>query len=225
MHTCIERRHDHLRPEVAAADADVDDVPNAARCRVAHRFRVGQHRIEHAMDVVAERPLPPGSAQRAVQHRAAFRDVDGLAVEHGVAPAFDAALACKIEQELRRRRIEQILRQVGIDLRRLHAHDLEPIRMPREGVAQVEPAAVAVVMVLQRLPRAGPVAARPGRASLRRVALRRVHRAVSFILSFRNRSRSGAKFAYSGNSAPPMARASLPMVPASTLGRATPSQL
>ncbi len=49
--------------------------------------------------------------------------------------------------------------------------------------------------------------------------------AGAILSSFRNRSRSGAKFAYSGNSAPPIARASLPIVPASTRGRATPSQL
>jgi hypothetical protein len=41
---------------------------------------------------------------------------------------------------------------------------------------------------------------------------------------FRNRSRSGAKFAYSGSSAPPSARASLPIVPASSCGCVTPSQ-
>ena len=42
---------------------------------------------------------------------------------------------------------------------------------------------------------------------------------------FRNKSRSGAKLAYSGSSAPPRARASEPMVPTITGGRVTPSQL
>jgi hypothetical protein len=33
----VERRHHHLRAEVAAADADVDHVADAAAPHVAHR--------------------------------------------------------------------------------------------------------------------------------------------------------------------------------------------
>lgn len=47
----------------------------------------------------------------------------------------------------------------------------------------------------------------------------------AYLSNFRNRSRSGAKFAYSGSKAPPIALASEPMVPANTTGRTMPSQL
>ena len=43
--------------------------------------------------------------------------------------------------------------------------------------------------------------------------------------SFKNNSRSGAQWAYGGSSAPPMARASGPIVSGSSWGRATPERL
>jgi hypothetical protein len=54
-----------------------------------------------------------------VQHGAAFGAVDGVAAQQGVAPGLDAALARQLEQELQRRRVEQVLAQVGKDFGRL----------------------------------------------------------------------------------------------------------
>ena len=53
----VERQHRHLRPEVAAADADVDDMADATGGDVAHPLGVGQHGVEHAMHLVAEQAL------------------------------------------------------------------------------------------------------------------------------------------------------------------------
>ncbi len=43
----IQGQHRHLRPEVGATDADVDDV---RQLRIgAHRLGIGQHRIERSL--------------------------------------------------------------------------------------------------------------------------------------------------------------------------------
>jgi hypothetical protein len=48
-------------PEVAAADADVDDMADARAAGVAHPFGEGEHPVEHAVHLVAERPRPRGA--------------------------------------------------------------------------------------------------------------------------------------------------------------------
>ena len=67
----------HLRAEVAAADADVDDVAQAPRrCAVgalAHRLGEGEHRVENRMDLVAERRAAARCTQRRMKHGTAAR--------------------------------------------------------------------------------------------------------------------------------------------------------
>ena len=96
-----ERRDRHLRPEVAAADADVDDVaqrPRAALGPRPHRLGEGEHRLARGMHLVGERCRARRRAQGGVQHRPAFGDVDRLAREHRVAPGLDAAFARQVER-------------------------------------------------------------------------------------------------------------------------------
>jgi hypothetical protein len=67
-----QRRDRHLRPEVAAADADVDDVAERPR-RVAgarpHRLGEGEHRLAPGVHLVGERRR----ARRRAQGRCAAR--------------------------------------------------------------------------------------------------------------------------------------------------------
>ena len=63
----VERRHHHLRPEVGAADADVDDVGDAAGGRARTLLGVGQHaRRARRARSVAERRRRRGGARSAV---------------------------------------------------------------------------------------------------------------------------------------------------------------
>ena len=142
----IERRHDHLRPEVAAADADVDDVADAAGSGVANALGVGEHGIENGMHLVAVRALSGRRAQGRVQHGTALGDIDRLAGQHRITPAFDAAFGGQLQQQLQRRRIEQVLRQVGEQFGGMDTHFGKTIGLLRKGRAQVEAAAVGLEM-------------------------------------------------------------------------------
>ena len=83
----------HDRAEVRAADADVDDVadalagvalPLAAAHPVGEVGHLVQHRVHFRHDILAvdEDVRVPRRAQRHVQHRAVFGDVDLVAAEH-----------------------------------------------------------------------------------------------------------------------------------------------
>ena len=160
VHEGIERRHDHLRPEVAAADADVDDVADAAGGAVAHRLGPGQHRIEHAVDLVAERSLASRRTQRGVQHRAVFGGVDRRTGKHRVALRFEAAFARQVDQKAQRRDVEVVLRQVGKHLGRVEAERREAARVAGECLTQIEVATMRLEMTLQRGPGGGSVTTR-----------------------------------------------------------------
>ncbi len=158
MHEGFERDDRHLRPEVAAADADVDDVADAAGGGIAHAFGVGEHLVEDAVHFVGKRPGAARCAQGGVQHCAAFGGVDRLAGEHRVAVLLHAALARQVVQEAQRRRVEQILRQVGVNLGRAPGQALHTLGIAREGFAQIEAAAVGFEVAVEGGPRHGGVA-------------------------------------------------------------------
>ena len=97
----IERPVRHRRPEVAAADADVDDRADAPAGRtgpvavadaIAELAHPGQHLVHVGHDVVAV-DLDHGvrgRPQRDVEDGALLGDVDRLAGEHRVAARLDA---------------------------------------------------------------------------------------------------------------------------------------
>ena len=93
----LQRFVGHDRPEVGAADADVNDIANGlagvpfplpaahAVGEACHLFQHGMHLGHHVL-AVDDDGCPFGSAQGDVQHRPLLRDVDLLSAEHG----FDA---------------------------------------------------------------------------------------------------------------------------------------
>jgi len=95
-----------------------------------------------------------------VEHRAAFGRVDRISAQHRVAPLFDPALAREVEQEMQRRGVDAVLRQVGEDLRRLDAERVEAPRVAGEGIAQVEIAAMGFVVATECGPGFRLIAAR-----------------------------------------------------------------
>ena len=50
QHKLIKRQHGHLRPEVGAANADIDNVGDA--CIRTHCFRKVQHGVERGVHLV-----------------------------------------------------------------------------------------------------------------------------------------------------------------------------
>ena len=92
-----QRAVGHLRPEIGAADADIDDVADALAAvpgpgAGAHLVGEGRHPVEHRVDLghdvlaVDEDRLAARRPQRHMQHGAVLADVDLLAGEHRVAP-------------------------------------------------------------------------------------------------------------------------------------------
>ena len=167
---CVERLHHHARAEVGAADADIDDVGEAAPGADAaittditrhftHAVGVGQHCIEHRLHLGAEEAAAGWRAQRGVQHGAAFGAVDRCAAEHRVALRFEAAFARQVDEEPQRRGVDPVLRQVGKNLWHLHRERRKAAGIAREGFAQVEVPAMSFKVATQCGPGRGLVAA------------------------------------------------------------------
>jgi hypothetical protein len=161
-----ERRDRHLRPQIAAADADVDDVAQGQLAAVGarpHRFGESEHRLEHALHLGRMRRRAGGRAQRRMQHGAAFGRVDRRSGEHRVAQRLDAAFARQVGEEAQRCRVDQALREIGEHFGRFEAEMLEARRVAGEGFAQVEVTTVRLVVAAQGRPRDCRVAARERR--------------------------------------------------------------
>ncbi len=106
----LERLVGHHRPEVRAADADVDDVADALAGvalprAAAHAVGEARHLVEHGVDLghdvlaVHDDRRPSRRAQSDVQDGALLRDVDLLAAEHGVDARAQTGLLGQLHKE------------------------------------------------------------------------------------------------------------------------------
>ena len=139
-----QRLHRHLRPQVRAANADVDHVGDALVG--AHLFGIGQHGVERFVHL--RQFSVPGAgrfacctrrlAQQKMHHRPLLGVVDGLTGKHGIAQRRHTALAGQGLQQGLGGRIDQVFRQVGKDMRRLLAESLKTRRVGRKSLAQVK---------------------------------------------------------------------------------------
>ncbi|MCY1226441.1 hypothetical protein D9M72_386700 [compost metagenome] len=156
----------HARPQVGAADADIDDIGNAlARGTLpgaaAHTLREIAHAYQHLLDcrhdLLAVNLVAGagGRAQRYVQGRAVFRRIDMLARKHRVAASGHAGLGCQLHQQAHGFGRDPVLRIVEIkpggfqrELRdALRAFAVEPlahlsvakgVMVPQQGVPGVK---------------------------------------------------------------------------------------
>ena len=91
----LERFVGHDRPEIRSADADIDDIADALAgmalpVAAAHALGKVRHLVENGVNVghdiaaIVDDGGVARRAQRDMQHRAVFRDVDFVAAEHGV---------------------------------------------------------------------------------------------------------------------------------------------
>jgi hypothetical protein len=101
----------------------------------------------HHIDTVDGDALPPGRAQRNVQHCPALGDVDLLAGEHGVDALAQARLLREPQQQAQRVVGDAVLRIVEVDAAGLESHPLAASGVIGEQVAQVDIAHLGVVIV------------------------------------------------------------------------------
>ena len=145
----LERLVGHHRPQVGAANADVDDVADAlagVALPLAAADAVGEvgHLVEHGVDLrhdilaVHEDGCSFGRAQGHVQHGALLRDVDFLAAEHGVDPRSQAGFLGQLEQQLEGFVGDAVLRVIQEEARRLGRHALAALGVIREEIAQMQ---------------------------------------------------------------------------------------
>ena len=129
----------HHRPEVGAADADVDDVANAFAGvalpgAAAHPVGEVRHLVEDGVDLghhvfaIDDDRCPFRGAQGHVQDGAVLRDVDLFTPEHGVDPRSQAGFLCQLQEELEGFVGDAILRVIEED-----AHSLAPSSARRAG--------------------------------------------------------------------------------------------
>ena len=145
----LERLVGHHRPEVGAADADVDDVANAlagVALPGAAADPVGEvgHLVEHGVDLghhvlaIDDDRCPSRRAQRHVQDGAVLRDVDLLAPEHGVDPGAQAGFLRQLQEELEGFVGDAILRVIEEDAHSLGRHPLAAPGIIREELPKVQ---------------------------------------------------------------------------------------
>ncbi len=96
----------HDRAEIGAADADIDDIADALAGmtvpfpaaqpggKIGHLVEHGVH-VGHDVASIVHEASVARRAQRDVQHRAVFGDVDLVAAEHGRDALREAAFAGK----------------------------------------------------------------------------------------------------------------------------------
>ncbi len=139
----------HDRPEIGAADADVDDVadglagvaqPGAAAHSLRERGHLVQDGVHPGHDVVPVHH-DGGSlrgAQGHVQHGPFLGDVDLLPPEHGVDPGPKPGLLRQLQQQLDGLVGEAVLGVVEIEPHGFGGEALPPARVVFEELAEVQ---------------------------------------------------------------------------------------
>jgi hypothetical protein len=143
-----ERLVGHHRPQVGAADADVDDGADGAAgvpgpLAAAHPLRERAHPVEDRVHLADD--VHPVDDERAlarhpqgdVEHGAVLGDVDPLAGEHRLPPLGDAALLGQRDQQAQRLIGDPVLRVVETEAGALRDHPLAAPGVGGEQLAQV----------------------------------------------------------------------------------------
>ncbi len=121
----LQRLVSHHRPEVGAADADVDDVANslsgvAFPGTAAHAIGKVGYLVEHGVDLrhdilaINNNGCSSRRAQGDVQDGAVFRDVDFLAPEHSVDPPAQSGFIRELQEQLQGLVSDAVLRVIQV---------------------------------------------------------------------------------------------------------------
>ena len=145
----LQRLVSHNRAEIGAADADIDDVPDAlARMALPvaapHAVDESAHAIEDRMNLrddvfaVDDDRGSPRRAQRDMQHGAALGNVDLLAAKHRVDALAQARLLGELDEQLDGVVGDAILGVVEIDADGVEREPFAPRRIVGEELAQMD---------------------------------------------------------------------------------------
>ena len=140
---------DHLRPQIGAADADVDHVGDAlagvtAPLAASHLLGEGAHALDYRIDLghhvlaVDHHRRIAAVAQCRVQHCTVLGVVDLVAGKHPFAPAGHVRFFGQAQQQLHGLLGDAVLRVVQQKLADLERKPLEPARIGREQIAHVQ---------------------------------------------------------------------------------------
>jgi hypothetical protein len=138
----------HHRPQVRAADADVDDVADALTSEAlpraaAHAFGERAHLIEHGVHLrhdiltIDNDMRVARGAQGDMQHGAIFGHVDLVAAKHRVDTLAQVALLSQLQQQLQRLICDSMLGIVEVKPQVIDDQAVAASRVLVEKVAQV----------------------------------------------------------------------------------------
>ena len=155
LRAVLERVAGEARPQVGAADAEVEHVgecaparaPDAAGAQPARETpHVRQHRRHlprHVLPFEAHRHV---GAQRDVQRRAVLAGVDALACQHLRAPGLELAFARELHEQPHRFGRDALLGIIEQQSVQREAELPEPLGVLREELAQVQAGLGALVL-------------------------------------------------------------------------------
>jgi hypothetical protein len=158
----LERLVGHHRPQVGAADSNIDYVANSLPCvslplAAPDTVAEDSHSVENGMDLwhyilaIDNDGAPFGRAQGYVQYGSPFRDIDFVPAKHGVDSGLEAGLPRQIHQQLDGFAGNAILRVVEEQAHSLNRQLLTALWISREEIAQMQSADLLVVG-FERLP-------------------------------------------------------------------------
>ena len=144
-----QRLVDHHRPEIGTADADVDHgADRLARdphpLAGTHLVGEGEHLVQHLVDV-RDHVLPvdrqlrvAGQPQRGVQHGTVLGDVDVLSAKHRLPAAGDVSLLREPQQRRDDVVVDEVLRQIDVQVPDGVRETGGPFRVVGEGLAKIQ---------------------------------------------------------------------------------------
>ncbi len=148
----------HHRPQVGAADANVDDVADALAGeafplaaahtlrKVAHAVKHGVHLRHNILAVDVDMGVARG-AQGDMQHGAVLGDVDLVAAEHGVDVGAQIGLFCQLHEQPHGFVGDAVLGVVEVDAQLVDHHAFAAPWINRKEVAQMNIAHLGEMLV------------------------------------------------------------------------------
>ena len=164
-HERLQRTHRHPRPQIGAADADIDDIgdlrPGAHRLRKRQELRTDRIHLVPDRLKVGRQPSGRRRTQQPVHHLPLFGRVDGTPAEHGIAQGTNLLLLRQAQQGLHHAFIQMgfgkihMQQEAAVCIVQCLAEALNAPCILRKGAAQVEGGGVeqaipAWLMVIDR---------------------------------------------------------------------------
>ena len=155
-HERLQRTHRHPRPQIGAADADIDHIgdlrPGAHRLRKRQELRTDRIHLVPDRLKVGRQPSGRRRTQQPVHHLPLFGRVDGTPAEHGIAQGTNLLLLRQAQQGLHHAFIQMgfgkihMQQEAAVCIVQCLAEALNAPCILRKGAAQVEGGGVEQVV-------------------------------------------------------------------------------